>query len=58
MDELITGKGESMAHIKKISVSTAAIEDKQLDPLGAAFLQLWAFVFIWILQGAFGSKGQ
>ena len=47
-----------MAHIKRVSVSTAAVEDKALDPLGAAFLQVWAFVFLWILQGAFGSKNQ
>lgn len=47
-----------MAHIKKITVSKAAVEDKQMDPIGAVFLQIWLLVFTWILAGAFTSKNQ
>ena len=45
-----------MRHIEKISVSKAEIADKQMDPVGALFLGLWAAVFSWILIGAFGGK--
>jgi len=45
-----------MAHIRHITVSKAAVSDKQIDPIGSVFLQLWLFVFSWIIFGAFGSK--
>jgi hypothetical protein len=47
-----------MTRIKNITVSKAVVADKQTDPLGAAFLELWFAVFSWILIGAFSSKYQ
>ena len=46
-----------MTHMRRITVSKANIEEKQADPAGLIFLQIWLFVFTWILAGAFGSKG-
>jgi hypothetical protein len=51
-------EGETMTRIRNITVSKAAVADKQIDPLGAAFLGLWAAVFSWILIGAFSSKSR
>jgi hypothetical protein len=51
-------EGETMTRIKNITVSKAAVADKQIDPLGSAFLGLWFAVFSWILIGAFSSKYQ
>lgn len=44
-----------MKHMKKVSVATAA---SSLDPVAAVFLEVWAFMFAFILQGALGSKSQ
>ncbi len=44
-----------MIHISKITVSKAHIEDKQIDPAGAVFFEIWFRVFTWILAGAFGK---
>jgi hypothetical protein len=46
-----------MVHIKSVTISKAAVAEKQMDPAGTIFLSIWAFVFMWILMGAFSDKG-
>ena len=47
-----------MTHIKKVSVAAASSDGGKFDPAGAVFLQIWAVVFAFILQGALGSKAR
>jgi len=45
-----------MVHVGKITVSKAAVADKQTDNVGPIFLSVWLFVFTWIMANALGSK--
>jgi hypothetical protein len=45
-----------MIHIRKVTVTKAQVEGKDMDPAGAIFLQVWLGVFTWILAGAFGKQ--
>ena len=45
-----------MRHVRNISLSKANAAEKDIDPVGAVFLQLWVTVMSMILFGAFGGK--
>jgi hypothetical protein len=45
-----------MTHLRRVTVIKASATNKDLDPFGAAFLQVWFYVFSLILFGAFGGK--
>ena len=45
-----------MKHVKRISVAKADTGNKDIDPAGYMFLQIWFSVMSMMLFGAFGGK--
>jgi len=45
-----------MRHVRKISLAKASVGEKDMDPAGMVFIQIWASVMSMILVGAFGGK--
>ena len=45
-----------MRHMKCVTVAKAATGNKNVDPAGMIFLQIWFSVMSMMLFGAFGGK--